>query len=177
MLEECVPRLRQLRYRKQIQYTTKKVWNVQDSVFNDYQSDSQELMNQLFESDWNMIQKPKFKDEEEVKKVKSVLKASYWTIRDAFKYYASIASSTGSVTFALSLNSYTDYLKQSGVYKNKTVTFTDTDTLFFTTNKREKATNLNPGNAIIRYQFLEIMLRIGLKYSKKKDPADGIKDF
>lgn len=134
-------------------------------------------MDKLFESDWSMIIKPKFKDDDELKHVKAELKKAYWTIRDSFKYYASIASSTGSSTFALTLNSFTDYLKQAGVYKEKTVTFTDSDTLFFTTTKRDKATNLNPGNAIIRFQFLEIMLRIGLKYSKKKDPAEGIKEF
>ena len=123
-----------------------------------------------------MIQKPKFANDEELNKVKFELKKAYWNIRDAFKYYSSISSSTGSWTFALSLNSYTDYLKYSKVYKSKNITITDTDTLFFTTNKREKATTLNPGNALIRYQFLEIMMRLGLKYTKN-DPAESIKSF
>lgn len=57
------------------------------------------------------------------------------------------------------------------------INITETDTLFFTTNKREKATNLNPGNALIRYQFVEIMLRLALKYVKKNDQAESIKEF
>ena len=57
------------------------------------------------------------------------------------------------------------------------ISITETDTLFFTTNKREKATNLNPGNALIRYQFVEIMLRLALKYVKKNDQAESIKEF
>jgi hypothetical protein len=177
LLSECIPRQRQLKYRKQIQYRVKEEWKVEKSVFADYQSDSNELMDKIFENDWSLMQPPKFDKQEDLEKAKQILKKFYWTIRDAFKYYASISSSTGSWTFALTLNSYTDYLKQAGVYKNKTVNFTDTDTLFFTTNKREKPTFLNPGNAVIRYQFLEIMLRIGLKYGKAKDSIEGLKDF
>lgn len=175
--KECFPRCRQLRYRKQVQYRIKDIWDKKLSVFAEYQPDTQELMNKLFETDWSMIIKPKFNNQTDLDNVKAELKKHYWTIRDSFKYYASISSSTGSVTFALTLNSYTDYLKQAGVYKQKTVGFTDTDTMFFTINKREKPSNLNPGNAIIRYQFLEIMLRIGLKYSKLKDPGEAITDY
>lgn len=57
------------------------------------------------------------------------------------------------------------------------MTITETDTLFFTTNKREKASTLNPGNALIRYQFVEIMLRLALKYAKKNDPTESIREF
>lgn len=175
-IKECVPRLRQLRYRKQIQYRIKEQWKVIKSVFADYIQDNQSLMDKLFEADWSMIQKPKFEgDAEEL--IKGELKKAYWTIRDAFKYYSSISSSTGSMTFALTLNSFTEYLKVAGVYKGKTITFTDTDTLFFTTNKRDKPTNLNPGNALIRHQFLEILMRIGMKYLKKGPPEESVKHF
>lgn len=177
LLEHCYPRERQLRYKKQVQFRVKELWNVQNSVFADYQSDTQELMNKLFECDWAMTQKPKIDKAEDLEKIKAILKKNYWTIRDAFKYYASISSSTGSCTFALTLNSYTDYLKQAGIYKNKTISFTDTDTLFFTLNKREKPSILNPGNAIIRYQFLEIVLRLSLKFTKLKDLSEGVKTF
>lgn len=175
-LNECMPRVRQLRYRKKVQYRIKEEWNVNKSVFADYIPDSQTLMNKLFEVDWAMTLKPKFGEGEEAK-VKAELKKGYWVIRDAFKYYSSISSSTGTMTFALTLNSYTDYLKHAGVYREKTVSFTDTDTLFFTTNKREKPNHLNPGNALVRYQFLEIMMRIALKYSKQSSPELCIRHF
>ena len=177
LLPEWMPRVRQLKYRNKTQYRIKEQWIVEKSIFADYIPDSQQLIDQLFEADWALIQKPKFSDDEELDKVKAELKKAYWSIRDAFKYYSSISSSTGSWTFALSLNSYTDYLKYAGVYKNKNITITDTDTLFFTTNKREKATILNPGNALIRYQFLEIMFRLALKHSKRTDPAESIQEF
>lgn len=172
-----MPRVRQLKYRSKTQYRVKEQWIVEKSIFADYIPDNQQFIDQLFEADWALIQKPKFEDDEELSRVKEELKKAYWSIRDAFKYYSSISSSTGSCTFALSLNSYTDYLKYAGVYKNKNITITDTDTLFFTTNKREKATVLNPGNALVRYQFLEIIMRLALKHSKKSDPAESIREF
>lgn len=176
LLKECVPRMRQFRYKSRTQYRVKEEWKVAASVFAGYIPDSQGLINKLFETDWSVIQKPKVNDEE-LSKVKEELKKSYWIIRDAFKYYASLASSTGSCTFGLSLNSFTEYLKQAGVYKSKTISFTDTDTLFFTTNKKEKATLLNPGNALIRYQFLEILMKLGVKYVKNKSPSESVKAF
>ena len=156
------------------------MWDVKTSVFAEYQPDTQELMDKLFECDWGMIQKPNFKNDHELASVKAELKKAYWTIRDSFKFYASISSTTGSATFSMTLNSYTDYLKQCGVYKEKTITFAGTDTLFFATTKRDKPTALNPGNAIIRYQFLEILMKIGLKYSKNKrmkNSGDLMKEF
>ena len=81
------------------------------------------------------------------------------------------------MAFSLNLNSYTDYLRQARVYDRKTVSITDTDTLFFTTNKRDKPTQLNPANALVRFQFLEIILRIALKYGKHSDPAEKVKHF
>ena len=177
MLKDCIPRLRQLRYRKQVQYKIREQWNVNRSVFAEYKPDTQDLMNQLFEKDWNMIVKPKFEGDEEEEKVKEELRKGYWTIRDSFKYYSSISSATGTMAFSLTLNSYTDYLKQAGVYNKKTVSITDTDTLFFTTNKRDKPTQLNPGNALARFQFLEIILRIALKYGKHSNPVVQVKSF
>jgi hypothetical protein len=85
-----------LKYRKQIQYRVKEEWKVEKSVFADYQSDSNELMDKIFENDWSLMQPPKFDKQEDLEKAKQILKKFYWTIRDAFKYYASISSSTGS---------------------------------------------------------------------------------
>jgi len=90
-----MPRLRQLKYRKQVEYRMKEQWKVEKSVFADYIPDTQLLIDNLFEFDWGSIQKPKFEDGVE-DKVKNVLKKAYWTIRDSFKYYSSISSSSGS---------------------------------------------------------------------------------
>lgn len=95
LLKVCMPRLRQLRYKAQTQYRVKEQWVVEKSLFSDYIPDSASLIDRMFESDWSMIQKPKL-SEEDLAKVKAELKKIYWTIRDAFKYYSSISSSTGS---------------------------------------------------------------------------------
>ena len=171
-LKVCLPRDRQLKYKYQFEFKADVEWVRSNSVFASYQADTQGLIDKLYESDWEMIITPKFKDGDELKQVKAELKKWYWIIRDAFKYYAALGSSTNSSVFALGLNSYTEYLKSSGIFKQKLVTINDTDTLFYAINKREKGTILNPGNSVIRYQFLEVMLRIGLKYTKQKNPVE-----
>lgn len=63
-----------MKYRKKTQYRVKEQWVVEKSVFADYVPDTQQLIDQLFESDWNMIQKPKFNSDEELSRVKAELK-------------------------------------------------------------------------------------------------------
>ena len=43
------------------------------------------------------------------------------------------------------------------------IKFAASDTEFISMNKRSKATPLNPGNAIIRWQFLEILMRLAFR--------------
>ena len=69
-----MPRLRQLKYRKKTEYQVKEQWVVEMSVFADYISDTQLLIDQLFESDWNMIQKPNFNSDDELNRVKAEFK-------------------------------------------------------------------------------------------------------
>ena len=61
------------------------------------------------------------------------------------------------------MNFYTDYIKNAGILEGKEVSISESDTLFLTINKRSKVTPLNPGTSLIRFQFLEIVMRLGLK--------------
>lgn len=74
LLKECEPRSRQMKYRKKTQYRVKEQWVVEKSVFADYVPDTQQLIDELFESDWSMIQKPKFNSDEELNRVKAEFK-------------------------------------------------------------------------------------------------------
>jgi hypothetical protein len=70
---------------------------------------------------------------------------------------------SGGNVFAIPLNCYTDFVKLVGLVDGKDVRFSDSDTLFITLNKRGKNTPLNPGVALVRFQLLEILIRLGLK--------------
>ena len=54
-------------------------------------------------------------------------------------------------------------MKYIGLVDGKEVRFAESDTIFLTVNKRNKPTNLNPGIALVRYQFLEVLIRLALK--------------
>ena len=61
------------------------------------------------------------------------------------------------------LNCYTDLVKQVGLLDGRVINQTTSDTEFLAINKRSKATNLNPGVALVRFQFMEILMRLAFK--------------
>ena len=64
---------------------------------------------------------------------------------------------------SIPFNAYTDIVaKQLNLVDNKVVKYAESDTLFLTVNGNKK-TPLNPANALVRFQFLEILIRLGLK--------------
>ena len=135
-------------------------------------------MDQLFEHDWEFIMKPSFKDEEELEEVKMALKDNYWLIREVYKYNASYGTPAGNTPFAVSMNQYFYFWRQAKLLKNKSIIASELDTLFLMMNKRYQWTPLNPGTSIIRYQFLEVIMRIGLKKWRKYESSDtAIRNF
>lgn len=91
------------------------------------------------------------------------LKYHYWIIREIFKYQSAIATSANSPTFAIPLNFYTEFARVTDILSGKEISVSESDTLFLTMNKRTKASPLNPGTALIRFQFVEIIMRLALK--------------
>ena len=120
-------------------------------------------MDKLFENDWELMIKPGFKDEEELENIKIALKDNYWIIREVFKYNASYGTQSGTCPFTVSLNQYFNFWRQAKLLKNKSIIASELDTIFLMMNKRYQWGPLNPGTSIIRFQFLEIIMRIGLK--------------
>lgn len=119
-----------------------------------------------------MISSKKFKSPEEEAQIKEIFRANYWVIREIYKHQASLGTSAASSTFAISLNQYTEFVKSTGLMNIKQITQSEVDMIFIVLNKRYKKTDLNPGNAIIRFQFLEALL----KFSQKKAAGSGYPD-
>ena len=64
---------------------------------------------------------------------------------------------------ALGLNQYTEFLKEDiHILDNQHMTVSDADRFFITVNAGKKGP-LIPANALVRFQFVEILLRISLK--------------
>ena len=73
----------------------KPPWNFYESIFAQSRRETQELMDQMFENDWSLMQKPNFKDEEEAAELKTTLKHYFWIIWEVFKYNAAYSTMPG----------------------------------------------------------------------------------
>jgi hypothetical protein len=54
-------------------------------------------------------------------------------------------------------------VKQIGLHDGKIINATTSDTEFISINKRTKPSNLNPGLALVRFQLMEILMRLAFK--------------
>ena len=68
------------------------------------------------------------------------------------------------------LNAYTDFVKQINLVDGNKIRFAESDTQFITMNKRTKPSPLNPGIALVRFQVLEILVRLGIKRYEESRP-------
>ena len=93
--------------------------------------------------------------DDEKSSLKDEVKIGYKTIKSAYKYLAGIGTGLSGV-FSIPLNTFTDFVKQADLVNGRDVKFAESDTQFLTLNKRSKNTYLNPGVALVRFQFLEI---------------------
>lgn len=122
---------------------------------------------ECFNFDWNQMKLPKMTDEETAE-VKENLRLAYKTIKDSYKYLSAIGF--GGNVFSIMLNAYTDFVKQVNLVDGKIIAFATSDTEFITMNKRSKNTPQNPGTAIVRYQFMEILMRLAFRrYEETKE--------
>jgi hypothetical protein len=145
----------------------KTPWSIPISVFKDYVFDNDRLERKTFEFDWSNCKIPRqIKDPEQQEAFKEEMRINYRDIRQTYKYYAAIGSSGG--IFSVGQNGFTDLCSQTGVINSTTFKLADLDfNLKATLYTDVKNNPLNPGNALVRYEFMELIARIALdKYFK-----------
>ena len=82
--------------------------------------------------------------------------------RETYKYYSAVETSGG--IFSLGTNVFTDMISQTGIIDGVTTNLSDLDLEFVSTNAGKKKSRLNPDRALVRYQMLEVIMRM----SKRK---------
>ncbi len=93
-----------------------------------------------------------------------MLKAHYHQLYGAFVYYASLGSGD---PYHMPLNAFTTFLEEAGVPDNDSpnVKRSDCDTIFimcnFQPDKKSPDVAVNNENAMMRFEFLEALVRIG----------------
>lgn len=150
------PRLKN--YFKTGYYEERIIWTIENSLFKDYIFDSQKLMNDCFQFDWRMTRvKGIIKNAKDRKKAKRYLRSIYEYIRLCYK---SMSCLSGSEMFSIGSNIMTDFLYECKLIDNL-YAINDFGVNWNSANVPQVKNQLfNPGNALVRYEFMELLIRI-----------------
>ncbi|GMH33927.1 hypothetical protein BSKO_01761 [Bryopsis sp. KO-2023] len=164
---------------------------VKESDAKDY-CDTPKVVDNMFERDWaRCCQKEKFtsmlcreakntktqKDDKTIiKEMHDVLKGCYQKFVSAFVYYASTG---GGDPYHMTLNSFTSFLDDCEIpdHESQAIKRSDCDTIFIVANfimdKKSKDNAVNNEQALMRFEFMEAIVRIGIsKYIKSQETDD-----
>lgn len=132
--------------------------------------DDENLLNRCFENDWMRCKIPKIiKNPEELAEAKKALRASYKTIREMYKQFAAFEPSGG--VPCIGSNVFSDIMNQCNVVDSQFVKLSDVDieTVASNAGKNKMANPRNPERSLVRYQMIEMIVRLALrKYQKSK---------
>ena len=102
------------------------------------------------------------KIQSEQDKVKEILHKNYKLIKEIYKYYASWNPFNGDI-WAVSNNAFTEFCHEAKII-SKDTPLKITDLTFITTNSMSgadwKGNNLVPERGLIRFQFMESIVRL-----------------
>lgn len=118
------------------------------------------MLKKCFEFDWSCGRIPRvIKKEDDLEKVKKQLYAVYRQYKETYKYIASLSPS-GEV-WSISQLPFTDFINESNIIDNKFLKLSDVDIKFIATlSSGEKSNPRNPERSLVRYQLMEVMVRI-----------------
>ena len=143
----------------------KESWVFSKSAFNQYKADSVSLLEKCFEFDWEQIEGKVtylIKAEVERAKVKSLLNGHFKMLRDAYKLTAGQDASGNMMS--IGINGFTHLLNQcTDLVDNKTLNAADLGIAFIAVKAADakKGKKMIPaGGQLIRYNFLEIFIRL-----------------
>ncbi|CAG9313733.1 unnamed protein product [Blepharisma stoltei] len=133
-------------------------WSIPISLFKDYKFDTEETLNECFEFDWRYSRLANFvKNPTDQEAVRDILKKNYMHIKETFK---NLSAYGGSELFSIGTNVLTDFLNQCLLID----TFYGASDMGVNWNSvivpKEKGQIYNPGSALVRYEFMEILVRI-----------------
>lgn len=142
-------------------------WKFETSIFKDYVRETQKILDNCFELDWGMSRLDTFvRDPKDKKKTKAYLKSMYVHLRLCYK---TMSSFSGSEVFSIGSNTVTDFLYQCNII-DQYYLVSDFGVNWNSTNVPTRKDQLfNPGSALVRYELLEMILRIANdKYVRNK---------
>jgi hypothetical protein len=150
-------------------------WSISRSLFKDYKFLNDELVAECLEFDWNQSKLMSWVKVNEQAGLKDLLRGWYFKIIETFRF---LGSQSGNEFFTVGSNVLNEFLNQCNVFDSKY----DQSDLGVNWNSvlvsKEKKQPYNPGNALVRYQFTELLVRIAYdRYVRTKKSPDIIKGF
>ncbi|KAL4450444.1 hypothetical protein ABPG74_019342, partial [Tetrahymena malaccensis] len=162
------PRI-QLQGREQLQLAA-QMWDFQQSLFKDFRMEDESLMKKCFEFDWECSKiNQLIRDENDLQLVKEELRGIYVYIKNAYKYLAAIGTIID--VPCIQMNTFTDFINKTNIIDNLNLKLSDVDLKFVVTktSTKIKRNPRNPEKGLIRYQFMEIIVRLAEdKYIRHK---------
>ena len=118
------------------------------------------MLKKCFEFDWGCGRIPRvIKKEDDLEKVKKMLYNVYRQYKETYKYYASLSPSSD--IWSISQLPFTDFISETGIIDGKSLKLSDVDIKFIATlSSGEKSNPRNPERSLVRYQLMEVMVRI-----------------
>ncbi|CAI2387670.1 unnamed protein product [Moneuplotes crassus] len=143
-------------------------WDIRNSVFWGYMIDTNDIHRKCFEFDWAQCKIPRIiKDPEEQLKVKNYLESIYKPIRETYKYYAGF-NPCGHVP-CIGQNVFNEIINLTDIVDGKDLKLSDIDLEFIATKAGNKKKLLNPERWLVRYQLMEVLVRIAIhKYCRSR---------
>ena len=146
----------------------KTPWDILKSVFKAYKPDNQRIVDDCFEVDWANTKCEKIlKGDGEAAKVKAYIKRIYKVMRETYKYYAGLQP-LGRI-MCVGSGTLTEILYNCGNFiDGKVLKISDVDLQVIACNGGRRAANpLDPDKALVRCQFIEVLVRLSQdKYAK-----------
>ena len=138
-------------------------WTLEMCIFKVYFKETKELFEECFHADYAQVKVPKLKQSKPFE-VENTCAKYYPLIREVYKFHAGMG--TNAAVFSVPLNQYSMLLNEVNLIDPATFSTADADRMFIAVNAGINKP-LNPQHALVRYQFLEILIKIAIeKYFK-----------
>lgn len=160
-----------------VEVRPKTPWSFETSFFRHYKFDNEEILAKCFEFDWNSgIFERMFKAEEVRVEAKEFLRSIYPLIREAYKHLSNV-SPAGQVPCIGTNVLSTCMMDAKDLIDYTNLKLSDVDLAFIASkaasnriHENEPERCNNPERGLIRFQFMEILCRMGLERFAKKPP-------
>eukprot|EP00928_Gymnodinium_smaydae_P100114 TRINITY_DN9745_c0_g1_i2.p1 TRINITY_DN9745_c0_g1~~TRINITY_DN9745_c0_g1_i2.p1 ORF type:complete len:991 (-),score=202.28 TRINITY_DN9745_c0_g1_i2:161-3133(-) len=152
-------------------------WTYEKSVFAKWEPPTQKVLESCFDSDWAHVKFRRFiKSEEQIEQAAMAFKRHYEDFYFLYRRYAAM-SPTGASPFGVGMKNAHDLLGAAGVTNAATCHAGEIETIFIAARVVEHRADkrpfvVKPGDTLIRFQFLEFLLRTAIvRYFQTKEAS------